>query len=84
VPDEATALLVGQFYRNLQQQRLTPAQALRQAQRWLRDSTRAEQLAALPPDRRPAEELSPAAQRLIGQIHPTQNIPDWAAFVVSA
>jgi tetratricopeptide (TPR) repeat protein len=84
VPDEPTALLVGQFYRNLQQEGLTPAQALRQAQRWLRDSTRAEQIAALPPDRRPAEELSPAAQRLMGGIHPTQNITDWAALVVSA
>jgi tetratricopeptide (TPR) repeat protein len=83
VPDEATALLVGQFYRNLQQKGLTPAQALRQAQRWLRDSTRAEQIAALPPDRRPQEEISPAAQRLMGRIHPTQHITDWAALVVS-
>ena len=84
VPDEPTGLLIGEFYRNLQQQGLPPAQALRQAQRWLRDSTRAEQIAALPPDRRPREELSPAAQRLMGRIRPTQSIKDWAALVVSA
>lgn len=84
VPDEATALLVGRFYRNLQKERLPPPQALRQAQRWLRDSTRAEQIAELSPDHRPQEDISPAAQRLLDRIHPAQGITDWAALVVTA
>jgi Tfp pilus assembly protein PilF len=82
--DENAALVVRRFYRNLRTDGCTPAQALRQAQRWLRDSTRAEQIAELPPDRRPAEELSPSAQLFMSRSHPAQGITDWAAFIVSA
>jgi Tfp pilus assembly protein PilF len=82
--DEPAALVVRKFYRSLRQDGLTPARALRQAQRWLRDSTRTEQIAELPPDHRPREDVSPAAQLLMSRIHPTQNITDWAALVVSA
>jgi CHAT domain-containing protein len=81
VPDLSTALLVRKFYRNLRAGD-SPAQALRQAQRWLRDSTWAEQSAELPADRRPGGDM--LAQSPLGQQRPAQAIADWAAFVVTA
>ncbi|MGW6504898.1 CHAT domain-containing protein [Nonomuraea angiospora] len=44
VPELATAMLVALFYRGWRQERMTPAAALRQAQRWLRDSTNDEKV----------------------------------------
>jgi CHAT domain-containing protein/tetratricopeptide (TPR) repeat protein len=39
VHDDAAAMLMAEFYRGWQQERLTPAAALAAAQRWLRDTT---------------------------------------------
>jgi hypothetical protein len=80
VPDQSTALLVRKFYRNLKGGD-SPAQALRQAQRWLRDSTWAEQAAELPPGQRPGGDA--LARSPLGQQRLTQAIADWAAFVVT-
>jgi CHAT domain-containing protein len=42
VPDRPTAMLMTEFYRGWRWDRLTPAAALRRAQRWLRDTTNGE------------------------------------------
>ena len=91
VPGEGTALLVNRFYQNLRDGSCSPAEALRQAQRWLRDSTRGQQKAELsslgrPPGPGSAEEQpvrSAAAQRLLDRIRPSQHITEWAAFMVT-
>lgn len=44
VPDRATAMLMTEFYRGWRWNGLTPAEALRQAQRWLRDTTNREKI----------------------------------------
>ena len=44
VPDRATAMLMTEFYRGWRQNALTPADALRKAQRWLRDTTNGEKI----------------------------------------
>ena len=91
VPGEGSALLVNRFYQNLRSGNCSPAEALRQAQRWLRDSTRGQQQAELrdvgrragpgSPDEQP--ERSAAAQRLLDRIQPSQHITEWAAFMVT-
>ena len=48
VDDVATTLLLTRFYTLWRQQLDSPAEALRQAQRWLRDLTREERAAAFP------------------------------------
>jgi CHAT domain-containing protein len=45
VPDRATAMLMAEFYRCWRWERMTPAAALRAAQCWLRDTTKAEKSA---------------------------------------
>lgn len=45
VPDRATAMLMTEFYRCWRQQQMAPSDALREAQRWLRDSTNDEKSA---------------------------------------
>ena len=42
VSDQSTAMLMERFYRLWKEDGLTPAEALRQAQRWLRDTTNRE------------------------------------------
>ena len=42
VADISTAMLIAHFYHQWQEEKLAPAQALRAAQRWLRDTTNAE------------------------------------------
>ena len=42
VPDRATAMLMAEFYRCWRREQMTPAAALRAAQRWLRDTTNAQ------------------------------------------
>lgn len=42
VPDRATAMLMAEFYHCWRGQQMTPAAALRAAQRWLRDTTNVE------------------------------------------
>jgi CHAT domain-containing protein len=44
VPDRATAMLMAEFYRCWRQEQMTPAAALRAAQRWLRDTTNAQKI----------------------------------------
>lgn len=39
VPDRATAMLMTEFYRCWRQRQMAPSESLREAQRWLRDST---------------------------------------------
>lgn len=46
VPDTATAMLMTEFYRQWRWERLAPAAALQQSQRWLRDTSNAEKCAA--------------------------------------
>jgi len=91
VPGEGSALLVNRFYQNLRSGNCSPAEALRQAQRWLRDSTHGQQQAelrslGLPPDPASPDEQpqrSAAAQRLLDRIQPSQHITEWAAFMVT-
>ncbi len=91
VPGEGTALLVNRFYQNLRGGNCAPAEALRQAQRWLRDSTRGQQKAELRslglapgPGSSPGQpERSAAAERLLDRIQPSQHITEWAAFMVT-
>jgi CHAT domain-containing protein len=45
VPDRATAMLMDEFYRRWRVEQEPPAHALRNAQRWLRDTTNAEKRA---------------------------------------
>jgi CHAT domain-containing protein len=45
VPDRATAMLMIEFYRGWRWDNLTPARVLRQAQRWLRDTTNGQKAA---------------------------------------
>lgn len=44
VPDRATAMLMIEFYRGWRWEGLPPAEALRRAQRWLRDTTNGEKI----------------------------------------
>jgi CHAT domain-containing protein len=44
VPDRATAMLMTEFYRNWRHNGLTPADALRKAQQWLRDTNNGEKI----------------------------------------
>ena len=44
VPDRATAMLMIEFYRRWRWDKLTPAEALRRAQQWLRDTTNGEKI----------------------------------------
>ena len=44
VPDRATAMLMAEFYRCWRREQMTPAAALRAAQRWLRDTTNAQKI----------------------------------------
>jgi CHAT domain-containing protein len=91
VPGEGAALLVNRFYQNLREGNCSPAEALRQAQRWLRDSTRGQQKAELRDLGLPSDPGSPpeqpkrsaAAQRLLDRIQPSQHITEWAAFMVT-
>ena len=80
VMDESTMLLMRRFYKAWQHEHLEPADALRSAQRWMRDSTNSEK-------RELVSELSPPAvtrsERLYnlwatsrGYLHPDH----WAAF----
>lgn len=62
VPDRATAMLMTEFYRCWRQQQMAPSEALRDAQRWLRDSTNDEKSAHFEAAADAGEEwLSPTA-----------------------
>lgn len=44
VPDRATVMLIAEFYRCWRWEQMTPAAALRAAQRWLRDTTNSQKI----------------------------------------
>jgi len=89
VPDRATAMLMAEFYRCWRREQMTPAAALRAAQRWLRDTTNAQKIhwaetavalheAWLPPA---------VAQRFLDQLYYREpnhrdhsSLHNWAAF----
>jgi CHAT domain-containing protein/tetratricopeptide (TPR) repeat protein len=83
-----TALLMARFYQHWKGEGAAPSQALRDAQRWLRDSTNGEKAALLNPARRAAVGMPAATARVLWRelirrpasardfAHPTA----WAAF----
>ncbi|MFF4575679.1 CHAT domain-containing protein [Streptomyces sp. NPDC001410] len=89
VPDQATAMLMTEFYRSWQWEGMAPAHALRAAQRWLRDTTNAEKIdhyrAAL--DERAgwlpealAETFLDRLDLLVPDRHSHQRIHSWGGF----
>ncbi|MEU2715661.1 CHAT domain-containing protein [Streptomyces sp. NPDC007205] len=81
VPDITTTLLVACFYQNWRQEGLQPAQALRRAQIWVRDSTngdKAQRFPDIPEVTRPG---MPALHRRLWQkAQPHTGPAHWAAF----
>ena len=81
VPDASTSLLMSALYQGWQGHDESPAQALRAAQRWLRDSTNAEKALLAPDLYAPLlQRLSPLSKRLWGEARPHQHPYYWAAF----
>jgi CHAT domain-containing protein len=81
VPDDSTKLLMVCFYRLWRGQGVEPAEALRQAQQWVRDTTNGAKRAALPDEPALAGPAGSAAARslwegTLGLAHPA----NWAAF----
>ncbi|MFE3937210.1 CHAT domain-containing protein, partial [Streptomyces goshikiensis] len=82
VDARATALLVARFYRAWRAEGLPPANALRLAQRWLRDSTNGELTAAFPALHRAPAHLADAADLARwGEGRPYRAPEYWSAFV---
>ncbi|MEV1003706.1 CHAT domain-containing protein [Nonomuraea sp. NPDC050202] len=82
VPDLSTALLMARFYSLWPGREPSPARALRQAQRWLRDSTNAEKLAAFPGLLGDVFDALPAAARTLwGRARQHAHPYHWAGFV---
>jgi len=81
VLDESTALLVARFYDLWRNRGLSPPEALREAQKWLRDATNAEieSLTGAGPDR----QLGNAAYKLWGSARSHAHPLHWAAFAYS-
>ena len=81
VLDESTALLVARFYDLWRNHGLSPPEALREAQKWLRDATNAEieSLTSVGPDR----QLGDAAYKLWGSARSHAHPLHWAAFAYS-
>jgi hypothetical protein len=82
VIDEATALLMRRFYDLWIIENLAPYEALRQAQRWIRDATNAELAEKFPdaPRCSPPMELGEAAVTFWGRARPYSDPFIWAAF----
>lgn len=87
VEDDATAALMTLFYRNLWRDKLTPVEALRQAQLALyRHPDHIAEWAKAPPDRGPSTVVPPReGSALPGTVKParTARTKQWAAFVLS-
>ncbi|MFD6464600.1 CHAT domain-containing protein [Streptomyces goshikiensis] len=82
VDARATALLVARFYRAWRAEGLPPANALRLAQRWLRDSTNGKLTAAFPALHRAPAHLADAADLARwGEGRPYRAPEYWSAFV---
>ncbi|GAA1932295.1 CHAT domain-containing protein [Streptantibioticus ferralitis] len=80
VHDIATALLMARFYQLCGHEGLLPPEALRQAQRWVRDATNAEKAEAVPSYGRSAEGMSPVEREFWGSARAHVSPYYWAAF----
>jgi CHAT domain-containing protein len=82
VPSIATAALLGRFYQLWRGNELEPAQALRQAQQWTRDSTNGQKRAMLPQiaELAPPRGLSGNALRFWDEARAHTHPSHWAAF----
>jgi CHAT domain-containing protein len=82
VPSIATAALLGRFYQLWRGNGLEPAQALRQAQQWTRDSTNGQKRAMLPQiaELAPPHGLSGHALRFWDEARAHTHPLHWAAF----
>ncbi|MFJ4950842.1 CHAT domain-containing protein [Streptomyces sp. NPDC088760] len=81
VPDITTTLLVSRFYQSWRQEGLEPAQALRRAQIWVRDSTngdKAQRFPDIPEVTRPG--LPALHRRFWQKARPHTGPAHWAAF----
>jgi CHAT domain-containing protein len=76
ISSDTALLLVSRFYQLWRRQGLDPAEALRQAQIWVRDSTNQEKIADLGKDRA----LSTWLESREPSAHETADISAWAAF----
>jgi CHAT domain len=81
VADVSTALLMTRFYRLCATEHLPPADALRQAQRWLRDATNDEKAELLPPYLGQTRGMSATARRIWGAAPAHSHPYYWAPFV---
>jgi CHAT domain-containing protein len=82
VPDRSTTLLMRAFYRYLLEDRLAPDDALRHAQRWLRDATN-DILARASGEAPPVGVVTRPARRLWEAGRPYFHPYHWAAFTFS-
>lgn len=82
VPSIATTVLLGRFYQLWRGNELEPAQALRQAQQWTRDSTNGQKRAALPQiaELAPPHGLTGNALRFWDEACAHTHPRHWAAF----
>ncbi|MFI9248712.1 CHAT domain-containing protein [Streptomyces sp. NPDC053069] len=81
VPDITTTLLVSRFYENWRQKGLEPAQALRRAQIWVRDSTNGDKARRFPDIPEVTRPGMPALHRRFWQnARPHTGPTHWAAF----
>jgi CHAT domain-containing protein len=79
IPDRSAMMLMARFYELWRSGERSLAEALREAQRWVRDSTNAEKQAALLESTQPAP-ASAAAARLWLTARDTVDPVHWAAF----
>jgi tetratricopeptide (TPR) repeat protein len=82
VNDLSTLVLIGRFYELLYDDRLEPAEALRQAQIWVRDSTNGDKAERFPDiaDLRPPEALGEAARAFWLRTRAHKHPYHWAGF----
>jgi CHAT domain-containing protein len=81
VPDVATTLVMSVFYQLWREEGRSPADALRRAQQWVRDSTNADKATRFPDIPEVARPDLPAVHRRFWQTARTHTSPaSWAAF----
>ena len=81
VPDVSTAILLTRFYELWQEQtRPDPAEALRRAQQWVRDSSNGEKLKRMPDLMRAADRVPANARQLWERGHGHRHPYFWAGF----
>ena len=81
VPDVSTAILLTRFYELWQEQnRSDPAEALRRAQQWVRDSSNGEKLEHMPELMDAADRVPASARRLWEKGHGHRHPYFWAGF----